>query len=312
MRRRFGRARRVILSLGMSSCLIGCAGATASVPTALPTQPVLVTAAPTMAPTQPATLTSTLDVVAATRTSTVPPPSSSAPPTSTMNNSPVTTTTRSVSPSPAATGSRAATSAPSGSLLYEADFSRWFAGEQNEPVGVRASYDPARREYSLGLTQPRQFGRSWRFAPEGGGFTDFRLDVDARRLSGPENGGSYGIVFRAQPQGAGDTTNARLSLFLYPEGAFALLYNDGADTLTTIAPVTPAPAIKPGEASNHLAVVCAGRNVTVIINGETLGTYAVPLAAAGAVGLVISQPRNATGPVAMAAAFSDLRISAVP
>lgn len=300
-------AGRAVLSLGVGAFVLTGCGASPISPTVVPAQATTGS---------PSTATSTVNVPTATIARSSQTAISGGTPPSAGTSSPVTTRSVAGTQAPIASrtggNARATTTAAPNAVQYEADFSRWFSGALSEPIGVRAAYDVTRREYQLALTQPGQFGRYWRFAPEGRGFADFRLDIDARRIAGPDNGGSYGVVLRAQPQAPGDATNARLSFFIYPEGAFALLYNDGADNLITIAPVTTMPSIGKGESSNHITVICVGDSVTVSVNGESLGTFDVPLVTAGAIGVVISQPRNATGPAAMAAAFSNLRVTAAP
>lgn len=301
------RARRTALAIGIGAFALVACGASPASPAAVSPQPT--TNLPATA--APAVITPSATVVRPTPVATqgsTPPSTGTSPPVATR----LATGTQGPIASRTGTSTRATTTTAPSAVLYEADFSRWFTGEISEPIGARAAYDVTRREYQLALTQPGQFGRYWRFAPEGRGFANFRLDVDARRIAGPANGGSYGVILRAQPQASGDATNARLSLFIYPEGAFALLYNDGADNLTTIAPVTANAAIGMGEDTNQITIICVGGSVTIGVNGESLGTFDVPLVTAGAIGVTISQPRNAVGPEAMAAAFGNLRVTAAP
>lgn len=221
--------------------------------------------------------------------------------------SPITTPTQATgAATPAA---RTATPA----ALYVADFAAWFPGEHAAPAPIRAGFDPAAGEYHLAIASAATYYSYYAYLPERPRFADFRLDVDVRRVAGPVNGGTYGLLFRAQPQGVGDATNARYLLLIQPqEGYFALNLINASGPATNVVPRTPTPAIRPGEMTNHLTVTCQGGTITVAINGQAVGSYAATLTTAGEVGLLVENPRDPAGPVGMEAAFSNLRITSAP
>lgn len=197
--------------------------------------------------------------------------------------------------------------------LYVANFAAWFTGERTTPAPIRAGFDPAAGEYHLAIASADTYYSYYAYLPDRPRFADFRLDVDVRRVSGPANGGTYGILVRAQPQGAGDATNARYIFLLQPqEGYFALNLINASGPATNVVPRTTTPAIRRGEATNHLTVTCRGGTIIVAINDQVVGAYPATLVAAGEVGLLIENPRDPVGPSGMEVAFSNLRISGAP
>ena len=132
-----------------------------------------------------------------------------------------------------------------------------------------------------------------------------------RRAAGPANGGDYGLLFRAQPQAAGDATNARYILLLQPqEGYFALNLINATGPATNIAPRTTTPTINRDGATNHLTVICQGGTISLAINNQPVGIYPATLLSAGEIGLLVENPRDPTGSAGMEAVFSNLRITA--
>lgn len=294
-------ARSVTVSAALAAqvFLTACGGG-ASVPTTTTTAVPPAAAFPPTAALPPTAMTAapppTVTLPPATATPTVPTPTVTQP-----SPTPVVSTPTLVAPTPTPT-----------TALYSADFADWFAGEETTPIPFRARFVPATGEYRLAITDAQRYFSYYRYAPEGQGFADFQFDVDARRVAGPDNGGSYGIVFRAQRQGPNDQTNARYLLFIYTDQTFAVTLVNADGTGTAVAPRTASEAIKGGDATNHLTVICKGNTMTVAINGQTVGIYSAALATEGAVGVSVANPREPAGPVGMEAGFSNLRISIAP
>lgn len=197
-------------------------------------------------------------------------------------------------------------------ILYAADFATWFVGAETDPLPFRAGYDPASGEYRLALTDAARGYIYYRYAPEGRGFADFRLDIEARRVAGPTNGGTYGVVFRARPAASGDRAVAQYNFYITADGTFALNLLPPVGPVTNVVPRTASPAINAGEATNRLTVICRGNRITLAINDQTVGTYEAALQGEGAIGLYIANPANPSGPVGMEVAFKNLRVSALP
>lgn len=274
--------------------LIACGG-----PAPTPTLPATVQPSATTLPAATATGTTMPIAIAPTATITSPPTATIPAPTAIV---PVPTSTGAP---PAATGTPAA-------ILYAAAFATWFTGIETDPLPFRASYDPASGEYRLALTDPARGYIYYRYAPEGRGFADFRLDVEARRVAGPTNGGSYGVVFRARPSTSGDRAVAQYNFYVTADGTFALILLPPTGPATTVVPRTPSPAIGTGEATNRLTVICRGDTITLAINDQTVGTFEATLQGMGAVGLYVANPANPVGAVGMEAAFRNLRVTALP
>ncbi|HEX5501118.1 MAG TPA: hypothetical protein VFW96_00765, partial [Thermomicrobiales bacterium] len=162
-------------------------------------------------------------------------------PTATRPPSPTAPPTRAV-PSPTATTAARPTAAPADGS-YAADFSQWYVGETAGKY--RTDYDQAADAYHLTIIE-NDYNVSV-YAPEDRTFTDFVLEVDARRAAGPDAGG-YGLVFRRQPRG-NDAASVRYIFYVQPEGHFGLylVRPDGSEQ--TLQAPTPSAAIKVGNAT---------------------------------------------------------------
>jgi hypothetical protein len=204
------------------------------------------------------------------------------------------------------------TTIPPGAL-YTANFANWPIGEINATTPIRTSFDPTSGDYQLAITTATDYADYYSYPLDRPTFADFQLEVDVRRVAGPDNGGAYGLLFRTQPKGPNDQTNARYIFLVQPqEGYFALNLINATGPPSNIAPNTTTPAINKGNATNHLTVICRGGSITLMINGQIVGNYPAPLTAAGTVGLLVENPRRPAGSVGMTAAFRNLRVSTAP
>ncbi len=183
---------------------------------------------------------------------------------------------------------------------YVADFSTWYAGEQAERF--RASPDPATGEYRL--TALRSDSIQIVSAPEDQTFSDFTLEVEARRIAGPDTGG-YGLAFLLQPREPEARSAAHYFFLITPQGAFRLDLRNGDGSLLRIQPLVFSGAIRRGDAANRLTVICRGETITLAVNGRKLGTYPATLVAPGGIGVAVGMPPNNQE---MEAAFSNLRL----
>ncbi|HET8625772.1 MAG TPA: hypothetical protein VFL91_00020, partial [Thermomicrobiales bacterium] len=159
-----------------------------------------------------------------------------APPTATRPPAPTAPPPTRALPSATATTAARPTAAPAGG--YAADFSQWYVGETAGKY--RTDYDKAADAYHLTIIE-NDYNVSV-YAPEGRTFTNFVLEVDARRASGPDAGG-YGLVFRRQPRGNNDAASVRYIFYVQPEGHFGvyLVRPDGSEQ--TLQAPTPSAAI---------------------------------------------------------------------
>ncbi len=199
----------------------------------------------------------------------------------------------------------------SSTILYRADFRTWFAGEEGGQYPLRAGVDASTGEYRLALTDPQGGYVNYRTAPEEHVFKDFQLDVDVRRVQGPDQG-FYGVVFRVQSAVPGAKMIERYLLIISGDG-FLTFNHIGADgTVVRVAPRTEVSAIVEGSRTNHLTIVCKGTTFRLAINGQNLGTYTGPAASGGSVGVTIGTVPSSTRPNNVEAAFSNLVLSSIP
>ncbi len=292
------RLKSRLLTLVLPAYLAACGGASA-VPTPITTTVATVTPVPivpTIVPTGAAT--SGLPTAIVTPRAV---PTAAATPTRSTSAAP---------PTSAATATvRAATPV---SALYVADFATWFIGEEPAPVPFRTTFNPASAEYHLAITSARQYFSYYRYAPEGRGFADFQLDVDVRWVTGPDTGGSYGVVFRAQRQAPSDQTSARYALFINADRTFSITLVNADGTSVAIAPKTASAAIGENGKPQHLTVICKGTTLSLAINGQAVGTYPALLTTEGAIGVIVANPRDPSGPTGIEVAFGNLRLTAAP
>ena len=250
-----------------------------------------------------------------------PPPSSTNTPTLTatftLNTAtplPSTATTSlltAITPPPTATGAVTTATITPAALTYFADFTAWFSGTEAAPFPFRAVVDTASGEYRLALTDAQRGYVYYRSAPDGRTFGDFRLDIDARRITGPDNG-IYGVVFRIQPPIAGAATFERYNFTVTSEGFYSLTLIKPDGTATVIAPRMTSSAIRKGDTVNRLTVIAKGTQITLAINGETIGAFSGPVAGPGGIGVYVGNPPNSASPYGMEAGFSNLHVSVVP
>ena len=201
------------------------------------------------------------------------------------------------------------TPAPS---AYAANFATWDSGVKDAPYPARLSYDPTTKQYVIALTDAGRAYTYQTYTPEARYFADFRLDLSIQRVAGPASGGGYGVLFRALPQGANETVSPDFAFLVRPqEQSFALNQLSPSGRATNIGKGTTT-AIKVGDAVNHLEVIAEGTQITLGINGTTVGTYPVTMTQAGAIGLIVSSPPQPPGTVGMSAAFTSLQVSPLP
>ncbi len=131
-------------------------------------------------------------------------------------------------------------------------------------------------------------------------FGDFVLDVDATQVGGP-NDNTYGIIFRYQD----DRNFYRLDIS--GDGYFAVFKRkDGV--WTKVQDYVEAPAVKQGNASNHLQVIARGNQFTFNVNGETLKTFSDSDFPSGNIGVTAGTLFDNAG---VQIAFDNLKVSEV-
>ncbi len=220
-------------------------------------------------------------------------------------------------PAVGATDTPAATTVQGGTATAVAtpdigNFATWHTGAIAGPYPVSLSFDPTTGQYRIALTDASQFYDYQVYAPGSLYFANFTLSVDLSRVAGPP-GGYYGVMVRAQPRAPQDKANAHFNVLIVPDmQQFSVVWTSAANTATVIAPKAVSQAIHKDNTGNHLVVTCQADKLSVAINGTTLGTYPATFASTGTIGLEVINPLHPSGPVGMEAAFSNLRVTAVP
>lgn len=228
---------------------------------------------------------------APTATTTPVPPTATATavPTATPTVRPTLTPTRAATatsvPLPRAT-TPAAVATPVGG--YRSNWRTWAMGEDTTNK-LRRTYDAARDEYRVAVLDEDQ---EWSFyAPEGQKFQNFVLEVEGRRISGPDSVG-YGLVFRRQPR-QGDQASERYIFYVTAQGRFTLSQVTADNTSRTLRPLDAAGAgvIRVGDEPNRLRVTARGNQIILAINGTDVYTLNnAAIAQAGEIGVFTKTP----------------------
>jgi hypothetical protein len=156
-----------------------------------------------------------------------------------------------------ATGSFVVEEEALSTILFEDDFSDPGSGWE---VG---DYDSGSVGYSDGAyaVSAEGYNTMWGLAYQS--FSDLVVDVDAEQVSGPSNDNTgYGVMCRVQPNGM--------------DGYLLRISGDGLCSIFKVVDGGPeaivdwaaSDAIRQGNASNHLSVVCDGADLALFVNGE--------------------------------------------
>lgn len=231
----------------------------------------------------------------------------------TLTPTPVSTMTPMLNPVPQPTVSQITGGMTATATSYNADFATWVATTAPAPNPGRTRFDPATGQYHIALADPTHFEVLRVYPPQTLQFTNFMLDTDIQRVSGPTNGGSYGVLFRVQPQKPGDKAFTEYVLWMYPDdGHFALNLLDANGPSKNVVPNTTTSTIHTGNAINHVQVRAEGDQITLNFNGTRFGPYPATLSTLGTVGLIVGNPREPAGPAGMEAAFSHFTVAPLP
>ncbi|HJW90096.1 MAG TPA: hypothetical protein VJ436_05610 [Anaerolineales bacterium] len=163
-----------------------------------------------------------------------------------------------------------------GSLLFQDDFSDPASGWDRQILpgsGVVDYYDGALRILVSSVDEMLWSG-------PGLEFSDVRIEVQASRLSGPEDN-LFGIVCRAT-----DRENFYF-LAISSDGYYGIgKVKEGVQSLIANLEMPPHDAIIQGEASNHLRADCSGSHLRLMVNGAEIAAVEDPEFTSGQVGLL--------------------------
>lgn len=147
-----------------------------------------------------------------------------------------------------------------GALLYQDDFgdpgSGWCTGKD-------AYHEYAYEDGECSITVNKPNWLYWCWCPKGQVFQDFIVEVEARKISGPE--GEYGILWGK------DSDNFYL-FGISTDGYYTLSKQVNDRWQTPPIPWTRSPAIRTGNQINHLKLVVKGDQVSLYANDVLLKT----------------------------------------
>ena len=163
-----------------------------------------------------------------------------------------------------------------GAVLYSEDFGS--GAESRWPIVdvVAAKSWIENGQYHL----LRKEGQSFSWAHDKGlqQFWNFRYDADLSQVGGPDNNG-YGLVFRATDRGFYE--------FILSGTGYVRLLKLLDNETSVLLPWTKCPAVRTGEASNHVAIVCDGSQFSFYVNGEHVTIASDTSFAIGKVGVIV-------------------------
>lgn len=169
-----------------------------------------------------------------------------------------------------------AASLPSGSVLFQDDFSDPNSGWRRISTDPRGIVDYAEGGYRIQVNAEHLF--LW--AGPGLRFTDVRVEVDAIKIAGPADD-DFGIVCRAR-----DKDNFYF-LVISSDGYYGIgKVIDGIPELVGMPAMPPSEDIRPGETANRLRADCVGETLTLFVNGIQLASVQDPEFPSGEVGLL--------------------------
>lgn len=143
-------------------------------------------------------------------------------------------------------------------ILFQDDFSDSGSGWE---VGDYGTGSLAYRDGAYAVSSLADEQVMWGLANQS--FSDHIIDVDATQVSGPSNdNNAYGVMCRVQPNGI-DGYMLRIS----GDGLCSIhkVMDGNAEALVDW---TTSEAIRQGNATNHLRVVCDGADLALFVNGE--------------------------------------------
>ena len=98
------------------------------------------------------------------------------------------------------------------------------------------------------------------WASAGRDFSDFRLDVEATQVAGPQDN-EYGVLVRVQD------SDHFYRFSISGDGFYQVSKYDGEEWVLLGGDWKPADAIHRGEAANLLQVICEGNRMDFLVNG---------------------------------------------
>lgn len=151
---------------------------------------------------------------------------------------------------------------PPQNVLFQDDFSDPGSGWE---VGQYEDGDVGYGDGYYFVTSTRRGGAMWGVAYRN--FTNTVIDVDATQVSAPaNNNNAYGVKCRVQSSGTGGDGYA---LMISGDGYYSIQIVSGGD-YNALVDWTTSSAIRQGNATNHIRVVCDGTRLALYVNDQLL------------------------------------------
>jgi hypothetical protein len=176
----------------------------------------------------------------------------------------------------AAACSPSATSLPSGSVLFQDDFSRLSSGWPSQHASD-AILEYRDGQYVVLVLAPDT--SIW--STPGLDLGSVRLEVDAQQIGGPENN-LFGLICRYKD-------DANFTFLVASSDGFAGIgeVRDGVRGLLSGGAMLPANAIAPRGYTNHLSAECLENSLRLYVNGTLVAEAEAPAVSTGDVGVIV-------------------------
>lgn len=150
---------------------------------------------------------------------------------------------------------------PQADALFQDDFSDPGSGwEEDDYESGSVGY----KDGAYSVTSIVDSATMWGVANRS--FDNFIIEVDATQVSaGPDGNNDYGVVCREQGDGNG------YYLLVSGDGFYAILRAEDGEYAPLVEWVESS-AIRQGNATNHLRVICDGSKLELFVNGQHLAT----------------------------------------
>lgn len=131
-------------------------------------------------------------------------------------------------------------------------------------------------QYNILVKVPHQPMTSWR--TQIGAFHNFRLDIDAEQLNGPDDN-TYGVLFRV-------IDDDNYYCFYITGNSYVGLKKKVAGQFVVLLPELLSYYVNWGNDANHLTVIAEGNQLEVFVNGQSHFTVTDTEFAAGGIGMM--------------------------
>lgn len=179
-------------------------------------------------------------------------------------------------------------------LLLAEDFTAAHAWESYVDPGRGAALGVENGVYRMRLA-----GEGYVWGLGGRSHDDVLIDVETTQRSDDDDN-AYGVMCRADPGNSGEGY-----YFLISGDGYWSIRRQSGRQMTALVEFTRADAVRRGQATNRLTVLCAGEYLALYVNGAFVGEARDRLFARGATGFAVAARGDAVD-----VTFDNLRVSA--